>query len=387
MLIHHLKVSGLLSFGPSGIDLPLLPLNVLIGPNGAGKSNLLEVLALLRAAPAALPRPIKESGGIGEWLWRGPGASGTAVVEAVIDWPAGPLPLRHCLEFAAHGERFELTDERIESAPADGQAGEGDFVYRFQRGRPLLYSVGAPPHALRRESLSPEESILSQVRFPEWYPALDWLQDQYPRICLYRSWTFGPAAQVRRPPDVQGRGEVLADGGENLALVLASLRTRAKRELMESLQRLYEGVEDLHVVVEAGQVRLFLEERGGRLIPSARLSDGTLRYLGLLAVLLHPDPPPLVAIDEPELGLHPDLIPHLADLLIGAARRTQLVVTTHSRLLIDALTEQPESVIVCEQREGESHFERLDPAAMSAWLDRYSLGDLWSRGEIGGNRW
>jgi predicted ATPase len=387
MMIHRLKVCGLLSFGPIGIDLPLQPLNVLIGPNGAGKSNLLEVLALLRAAPAFLPRPIKETGGIGEWLWQGPGASGAAVVDAVIDWPAGPLPLRHRLEFGSHGERFELTDERIESDPTDGQDTEGDFVYRFQRGRPVLNAVGAPPRELRRESLSPEESILSQVRFPEWYPALDWLQDQYPRICLYRSWTFGPAAQVRRPPDVQGRGDVLTDGGENLALVLASIRTRAKRDLIESLQRLYEGVEDLHVVVEAGQVRFFVEERGGRLIPASRLSDGTLRYLGLLAVLLHPDPPPLVAIEEPELGLHPDLIPHLADLLVGAAGSMQLIVTTHSRLLIDALTERPESVVVCEQRAGGSYFERLDPVAMSAWLDRYCLGDLWSRGEIGGNRW
>ena len=132
---------------------------------------------------------------------------------------------------------------------------------------------------------------------------------------------------------------------------------------------------------------LFLEERGGRRITAARLSDGTLRYLCLLAILLHPDPPPLIAIEEPELGLHPDIIPHVARLLVAASERTQLVVTTHSRLLVDALSENPGSIVVCEQVNGESQFERLDPERLEGWLEKYSLGDLWSMGELGGNRW
>ena len=82
MMIHRLKVSGLLSFGPQGIDLPMEPLNVLIGPNGSGKSNLLEVLALLRAAPRELAEPIKRGGGISEWLWKGDESPGKATLEA-----------------------------------------------------------------------------------------------------------------------------------------------------------------------------------------------------------------------------------------------------------------------------------------------------------------
>ena len=71
MLIQNLKVTGLLSFGPEGIDLPLGNLNVLVGPNGSGKSNFIEVLALLKAAPKNLPEPVKEMGGVHEWLWKG----------------------------------------------------------------------------------------------------------------------------------------------------------------------------------------------------------------------------------------------------------------------------------------------------------------------------
>ena len=95
----------------------------------------------------------------------------------------------------------------------------------------------------------------------------------------------------------------------------------------------------------------------------------------------------MIVIEEPELGLHPDVIPKLATLLIEASARSQIVVTTHSRMLIDALADDPESVIVCEKHNGQSTFERLDGERMKVWLEKYSLGDLWGKGEIGGNRW
>ena len=95
----------------------------------------------------------------------------------------------------------------------------------------------------------------------------------------------------------------------------------------------------------------------------------------------------MVAIEEPELGLHPDVLPHVADLLVDASTRTQLIVTTHSRMIVDALSSHAGSVVVCSKTDGQSQFERLDPDRLSAWLDKYSLGDLWSKGELGGNRW
>lgn len=387
MLIRHLKVAGLLSFGPTGIDMPLQPLNVLIGPNGSGKSNLLEVLSLLKASPTNLPEPVKEMGGVREWLWKGPQSPRAATIDAVVDYPQGRMPVRHVLEITEHGDRFEVADERIENAtPHQGET-DAYFYYRFQRGHPALNDLSNQRRGLRRESVKPEESILSQVRDPESYPVLHWLQDQYERIRLYRSWTFGPLAGVRREQSAQGRSDFLTDGGENLALVLSKIRVRVKNELIESLRKLFDGIEDIHLTIDGGNVLLFLEETGGREIPATRLSDGTLRYLSLLAILLHPDPPPLVAIEEPELGLHPDIMPHIADLLVSASARTQLVVTTHSRMLVDALTDRPESVVVCSKVGGESKLERLDAEALEAWLDKYTLGELWSKGELGGNRW
>src|SRR5580693_7687680 len=131
MLFKKLKVAGLLSFGPDGVDLPLRNLNVFIGPNGSGKSNLVEILSLLKAAPRSLPHPIKEMGGVREWLWKGEGATGEGTVEAVVENPndkvsyilvgknstslVGPfvenpnakMALRHFLAMRENGGRFE----------------------------------------------------------------------------------------------------------------------------------------------------------------------------------------------------------------------------------------------------------------------------------------
>jgi predicted ATPase len=386
MLIRALKVSGLLSFGPHGLELPLEPLNVLIGPNGSGKSNLLEVLALLKAAPVNLPEPVKEMGGVREWLWKGASAPEEARIEAVVNYPSGRQPLRHALSITENGGRFEVVDERIENEEPEARRAEPYFYYRFQRGHPVL-NERQKERRLRRENVNPERSILSQVRDPERYPEVAWLQQQYEAIRLYRSWSFGPAAALRQAQSTHGRSDFLSDGGDNLALVLSRIRPRVKLDFLASLQKLYEGIEDFHLTVEAGNVLLFLEESGGREIPATRLSDGTLRYLYLLAILLHPEPPPLVAIEEPELGLHPDVIPHVAELLARASTRTQLVVTTHSRTLVDALSDRPSSVVVCSKEDGESRFARLDGVALQAWLEKYSLGELWSMGELGGNRW
>jgi predicted ATPase len=109
--------------------------------------------------------------------------------------------------------------------------------------------------------------------------------------------------------------------------------------------------------------------------------------MALAAILLDPEPPPLVVIEEPELGLHPDVVLGIGELLVKASERMQLVVTTHSRVLINALEDHASSVVVCEKRDGQTEMKRLDPEQLEEWLEKYSLGYLWSIGELGGNRW
>lgn len=395
MLIRRLKISGMLSFGPKGIDLPMEPLNVLIGPNGSGKSNFIEALALLQAAPHDLSAPVRRMGGISEWLWKGDDAPEAGVVDALVNYPDGTMPLRHVLEIGQQGERFEVRDERIENeSPNAGQA-EPYFYYRFQRGDPVINDfvdeLGGPrkERKLRRRTVHPEGSILSQRDDPDLYPELAWLQEQYRRISLYRNWEFGPEARLRQPPRADQPSTFLTERGENLALVLSKLRGDSRQAFVKSLQQLYDGIEDFQVEVGRGGAEIFVVERGAgeRYIPASRLSDGTLRYMMMAAILLDPEPPPLVVIEEPELGLHPDVVLNIGEMLIQASERTQLAVTTHSRVLINALEDHASSVVVCEKRDGQTEMKRVDPERLEEWLEKYSLGYLWSIGELGGNRW
>ena len=112
-----------------------------------------------------------------------------------------------------------------------------------------------------------------------------------------------------------------------------------------------------------------------------------IRWVALLAILLNPEAPPVVCIEEPELGMHPDMIPEVATLLIDASSRMQLIGTTHSAQLVDALSDQPESVIVCEKSNGSTNVRRLSKRELPNWLEDYTLGRLWREGHLGGNRW
>jgi predicted ATPase len=395
MMIKEIKISGLLSFGPEGVALPLKDLNVLIGPNGSGKSNLLEMLALLKAAPKNLAAPINEMGGIREWLWKVEGGEHEGELEVGLTAGTGKIKakkaFRHLLCVAEKGGRFEVVGERIlahSTHPSVSGAVSSVQWDRFRGGNVAVTEGRRMPRKIGRENLHPEESILSQFKDPERYPALTLLQETYADIRLFQNWSFGPKAALRREQSAQGRNDFLTNGGENLVLVLSKIQMRVKREMIEALRELYGGIMDFDARVgNGGNMQLFLEEEGGREIPATRLSDGTLRYLCLLAVLLHPEPPGLIAIEEPELGLHPDVLPYLGKLLVQASKRTQLVVTTHSPMLVDALGDEPESVVVCEKVKGCSQFTRLNGDKLKEWLEKYSLGTLWSMGEIGGNRW
>jgi Predicted ATPase len=184
------------------------------------------------------------------------------------------------------------------------------------------------------------------------------------------------------------RTDRLEEDFSNLGLFLNHLRRfpKAKKMVLEALSDLYEGLDDFDVSIIGGNVQVFFTE-GNFIIPATRLSDGTLRYLCLLAVLCDPSPPPLVCIEEPELGLHPDIIPKVADLLIDASERTQLIVTTHSDILVDAMTEQPDAVLICEKHNGQTKIRRLNSEKLQEWLNEYRLGELWISGELGGTRW
>ncbi|MCU0839248.1 MAG: AAA family ATPase [Rhodospirillales bacterium] len=133
-------------------------------------------------------------------------------------------------------------------------------------------------------------------------------------------------------------------------------------------------------------MQFYLHEKGFKTpIPPTRISDGTIRFLALLASLMQPSAPPLLCIEEPELGMHPDAVALIAEMLTDASKRMQLVVTTHSDTLVSELTEQAESIVVCERVGEGTSLRRIAAGELGFWLDQYRLGEIWRIGEIGGN--
>jgi predicted ATPase len=385
MLLKSLQVAGLLSFAPGAEPVDLGPLNVLIGPNASGKSNFIEAIGLLRATPQNLGAALREGGGMLDWLHKG--AKGVrGELSAVVAYKRSS-DLRHRLVLAEAGHKLELVDERIENAQAKVGKDRPFLYFGYEHGRAML-NVKQEKRTLRREDLDPQQSVLSQRKDPDQYPELSFLAKAYERIRLYRDWRMGRDAPPRRPQDASLPNDHLMEDARNLGMVLNALKldVPVKKELLSGLRQVFEGVTDYEVKIEGSTVQIFLEEERW-LLPATRLSDGTVRWLSLLAVLLHPNPPPLVCIEEPEVGLHPDLMPPLARLLKRASERTQLIVTTHSDVLVDAFTDTPEHVLVCERVDGSTTMRRLVKEELAEWLKMYSLGELWSKGELGGTRW
>ena len=387
MLLHHLKVQGLLSFGKRGIDLPLEGLNVLIGPNSAGKSNLLAILALLQAASRDIFLPAKESGGPQEWFWNGLGASHSATIEATVNVPQINACLQHTLHVTESRNQFVVSGELIRHAPSYTPDPKRDFFYFMNERESVLRTTKSEFRVLPQHDLQTDQSILSQIRDPSSYRALFALSRSYESIRLYRNWTFGPLSPARRPASVHTRNDLLREGGDNAALLFANFPSHIQSLILRSLQEIYDNIKNIRTSIIDGQAILLVEENNGREISATRLSDSTLHYLSMLMILLHPDPPPLIAIEEPDLGLHPDVISAIADLLVDASHRTQVLVTTHSPILLDALSDHPTSLLICSRSSAGSDIERLNTQFVTSLLEDHSLGELWSLGELGGNRW
>ncbi len=349
-------------------------LNVLIGANASGKSNLIEAIGLLQAAPVDLSAAILRLGGVRVVCSLAEPAYSTI---ASIDCTGiNEEPEQYRLQFSEESHGLIVNIEHFRSL--------GPEVTYFERiGGKVRFGADF-------NSISPSQSVFELYKSPADPTPTTRVGRLFESVRIYREFRTSGNSQSRRGVSTSTGKDFLDDQGDNLALVLLDMDFKGLHDRVRAyLRRFCDRFSDVKVRLDGPIAKTYIEE-SGLLEPlvSWRLSDGTLKFLCLLAVLLEENPAPLICIEEPEVGLHPEAIQIVAEALVEASERTQLIVTTHSEALIDALSDRPEDVLVTERDfDNGTQFRRLDKKQLSAWLERYSLGQLWRMGEIGGNRW
>ncbi len=368
--IQDLTVNGYKSFRALEMK-GLGALNVLIGPNGAGKSNLLSAFRLLNAVTEQrLGDYVARGGGAANLLHHGP--RHTDVLELGVSFlgPKGHLNSYRAELGWASGDSLAFRSESVELRPAEGPAKVHDI------GLPGSESQLA---AVLAEPTSPRQGVARFIKF---------------HLDRWRFHHFHDTSDLAKVKQYQGVHDdrFLRSDAANLAPFLMSLRADYKSHydaIVEVVRRVYPPFLDF--VLEpstSGQLMLRWQERGSDTTFGAhQLSDGTLRFICLATLLnypsSHPNRPYTVALDEPELGLHPFALSLLASLLSQASNRYQLIISTQSATLLSLLGEASQ-VWVVERGATSSSVRRVDQAELAPWLDDYTLGEIWEKGVVGG---
>jgi len=379
MFIRALTLKNVLSFrAPEPLELG--PLNILIGPNAAGKTNLLSCIELLQALPNSLNNYLNSRGGADAWVWKG--AKSTQE----------PARLEYQFRIEPHSLNYQLAFASVERALAvqEEMLSQSDYSYLTRRGvRLQVGSRGLPgvPDSERETNIVPTQSVLETFRSPLDPTPITPTARAFGEIRIYGGFDTGTRSDARIGTSTGGSPKhPLEASGSNLALALQEMDFQGSlAKVKEYLKRFSARFEDIKIRSEGGRSQVYVTERGVGRLSATNLSDGTLKFLCLMAVLFDDDPPPLVCIDEPEAGLHPDALALVGSALREASQRMQIVVATHSDALVDQFSDEPENIIVCERGSDEgTQFSRLSRLQLREWLQDYTLGDLWRRGEIGG---
>jgi predicted ATPase len=319
-------------------------------------------------------------------LWRGDPEPPTATIncELGLTHRGKPESVAYELRFSERARTLIIIREQLARLVGKSRKPQ-PFLTRSENEMWMSPERGK----IEKMTASSGASILSQFKSPADRTPTTEVGNLLSQIRIFREFRTGLGSQARDGVSTSVPNGALVDGGDNLALVLHDLDFLGVRErIKDYLQRFCERYEDWKVRVGQGLARIFLREKGlAEPLSGARLSDGTLKLLAILAVLFHPKMPPVLCIEEPELGLHPDALQLVAEALVEASHATQVIVTTHSDALVDAFTERPENVLVCERDfDNGTQMKRLSKRRLKEWLEHYSLGQLWRIGEIGGGR-
>ncbi|MCY7261116.1 MULTISPECIES: AAA family ATPase [Pseudomonas] len=352
--------------------MPLGRLNLITGANGSGKSNLYRALRLLaETAQGGVVNALAKEGGLESTFWAGPEnlsrrmRNGEVPIEASVRSSSKRLRLGFAGEDFSYAIALGLPEPSHSAFALDPQIKKECIwsgpLYRpasllVDRAGPLIRTRQGRSWDVLAQHTPDFDSLFDQVGSLRGSPEVLQMREFIRRWRFYDHFRSDSEAPVRQP-QLGTRTPVLHHDGRDLAAALQTIREIGDPEALQAaISDAFPGARLNIAPLQGGRFAIeFYQEGLLRPLSAAELSDGTLRYLLLVAALLTPRPPSLMVLNEPETSLHPDLLPALARLIIRASEQCQVWVVSHARRLIAALQEDPEcNCIVLEKELGQT---------------------------------
>jgi predicted ATPase len=408
-MIASITLENFFSFGPS-TTIELSPgVNILLGINGSGKSNFLKAIRLLYDAVVGegLEKTfLRDWGGFGGVAHYGREVSDEirltfefdlkGIAEALgnkgYQFQKNPI---YALSIFRSGTAGYYLGEKLYTESMSAKHKTPYTFMDISQGKGILNTWAKGKMGIQKYpqggdiAFKDNETVLRQVSDPERYYPMFTLKRALEQIAAYDYFDTTLKSPIRQP-SMYDTNAKLAFNGQNLVSILNRMKNHhlfAYEEVEQALQKINPYFKDLSFELIGTKILLMLREKGlSKSVPVENISDGTLRYLLLLAILLNPERGGLLCIDEPEIGLHPDMIRTIAAGIKQASAGSQFLIATHSPLLVNDF--EVEDVLVFEKNDRnqtevsmkqEEDFEPLDSNTLT--------GQLWLRGKMGGTRW
>ncbi|MDH5509017.1 MAG: AAA family ATPase [Nitrospinota bacterium] len=366
------------------VKIEMRPLVVLIGANGVGKSSLLDAVSLLSAsATGNMNRTLSNMGGVADVLTRlTKGVSNRLILEASME-VQGYNPLEYSLNIEPSGQSYKIAQETLIQQRLNYNEPFKYIDSAYDKIR--YYDIEDSKITTPNWEHNNQETSLSQV--PKMFQQPEDLRRILGSVTQYHVLSVDKRAPVKLPQQMKPADLPGADG-EDLVSFLYNLResNHDRYEVIEDmLKAAFPGFESLNFPpVAAGMLAMTWKEKHFKTpMYMHQLSEGTLRFIWLTALLQSPALSTVTMIDEPEVSLHPEMLSLLAHQMREASDRTQVIVATHSDSLIRFL--KPQEVVVMDvDEEGFTTATWADSLDLDVWLNDYTLDEVWRHGRMGG---
>jgi predicted ATPase len=402
-MIKSISIENFFGFGnePTVIQLNQ-GVNVLVGINGSGKSVFLKAVHLLFESIVGEGFEklfLKEWGGFPSVANFGEKQSNTICISYEFDKEqilkilgnqSFPFQQNPVYEVIIHGSgsMSYFLEEKFYA---------GEFVFlQMRNGNGLISArengnIRLQKYSQENNELSfkTHELVLRQISDPDKFYPIFTIKQAIENCIVYDYFDSSRLSKIRQPAAF-GVEKKLLSNGENLAQILNRLKNQHSlhyEKIQDLIKKINPHFLDIGFDLLGALMYLVLREKKlNKTVSTKHISDGTLRYILLLSILLNPEKGFLIGLDEPEIGLHPDMLNTVAEAIKEAAKNSQIIIATHSPLLLNAF--DLEDIIIFEKNQDNQIVVSVKREEdFEDWEGNFLAGQMWLRGKLGGKRW